>query len=283
MSFYFSEAAFDEILRAELTNMVVNSPILYKYMNIEIGIKALQDHTLAFTQPLAFNDPYDCTTKFIEFDNLPENYREYLVKQYFGHLDLAVQNEKLAAMYKTPDEFLTKTLSTQGMANEIKNRGVTCFSKNFNNLLMWAHYAASHTGICIGFNLEKLYLNISELSSEKMMVQVDYQETFTSLNYYRHKRESIIRWLKTKAKIWSYEEEIRIIMNHLDFKGDTKFIQSIDKGCFHVVYLGTRITKENETTVIELCQKHYPEINLYKITPEDHSFDLSVRPLNLSN
>jgi hypothetical protein len=280
MDFEVSEEEFDKRLMTELADMVINSKVIYKYMGFDIGMKALQHNTLGFTNPLAFNDPYDCTPKLIDFDNLPDKYREYLVTKLRSDLNSAEQDALLKVMYTHPDELVTKKLSAQGMENEIKNRGVTCFSKNFNNILMWSHYAASHTGVCIGFNLEKLYLYISEVSSEKMMVQVTYADTFTPIDYYTRKREAIVQWLKTKAKIWAYEEEIRIIMNHLDFKGDNKYIQSIDKGCFHEVYLGNRIPKENEAAIIQLCNEAFPDMPVYKIIPEERDFKLIGQRIN---
>src|SRR5712664_2095644 len=33
--------------------------------------------------------------------------------------------------------------------------GLLCSSRNGDNLLMWSHYGASHTGICLGFDIEE--------------------------------------------------------------------------------------------------------------------------------
>lgn len=39
---------------------------------------------------------------------------------------------------------------------EFKKYGVFCASSDCNNELLWAHYADSHKGICIGFDAKKL-------------------------------------------------------------------------------------------------------------------------------
>ncbi|WP_394771965.1 DUF2971 domain-containing protein [Mucilaginibacter sp.] len=275
----FSETEFDQVLIAQLADMIINNPIIYKYISFDIGKKALENATIGFTNPWAFNDPYDCTTKLIDFTDFPEGYRKRLIDLYYSHLDDVNKLALLEHMNKTPDEVLTKTLSTQGMKNEIVNRGVSCFSRNYNNILMWSHYAASHTGICIGFNLEQLYLSISEASTEKMMVLVDYKEELKPLNYYRHKRESIVRWLKTKAKFWEYEQEIRIVMNHLNFNGETKHIQPIHKACFHSVYFGTRVSEQHKNEIIQLCKEQYPDLLLFDIKPNDDKFELKGNPI----
>ncbi|MFA6056849.1 MAG: DUF2971 domain-containing protein [Taibaiella sp.] len=275
----FLELEFDQKMISQLQDMITNSPVIYKYIRFDIGKKALLGSTLGFTNPLAFNDPYDCTTKLIDFASIPEGYRKQLVNQYFPSLDDARKMKLLEQFNTTPDDILIKKMSTEGMANEIKNRGVSCFSRNFNNILMWAHYAESHTGICIGFNLEKLYLSISENSREKMMVPVDYVDNLSPLNYYRHRRESIVRFLKTKAKCWSYEEEIRIVMNHLNFNGESKLIQEVNKDCFHSVHFGTRITEQNRNEIIQLCKNQYPQVELFDIKPEESHFELKGHPI----
>ena len=33
-------------------------------------------------------------------------------------------------------------------------RGILCFSLNWTSLLLWAHYADNHKGICLGFDLQ---------------------------------------------------------------------------------------------------------------------------------
>jgi hypothetical protein len=30
--------------------------------------------------------------------------------------------------------------------------GVLCFSEKYDNILMWSHYAKSHTGLCVEFS-----------------------------------------------------------------------------------------------------------------------------------
>lgn len=33
--------------------------------------------------------------------------------------------------------------------------GLLCFSRNWDNLLLWSHYGRSHTGICLGFDISE--------------------------------------------------------------------------------------------------------------------------------
>src|SRR5260370_34750674 len=38
-----------------------------------------------------------------------------------------------------------------------KTKAILCFSRNWDNLLLWSHYGASHTGICLGFDIPDDY------------------------------------------------------------------------------------------------------------------------------
>ena len=46
-----------------------------------------------------------------------------------------------------------------------QRKGIACFLSNCDNLLMWAHYADSHKGVCLKFNiLEDTIYVVSALS-----------------------------------------------------------------------------------------------------------------------
>ncbi|RYE18133.1 MAG: DUF2971 domain-containing protein, partial [Sphingobacteriaceae bacterium] len=150
---YDDEKDYMKSLKDQFVETFANYPIIYKYINIETGIKALTNSTIGFTKPTAFNDIFDCTPKLIDFGRLPIDYREYLINQYQSDLSEEKRTELLQTMQQHPDEFLTEILSKKAMQNEVENRGISCFSRNHDNMLMWAHYADSHQGICIGYNL----------------------------------------------------------------------------------------------------------------------------------
>ena len=273
-----SEDEFKDFIKEQLFEIVNNNMVLYKYIGFETGKLAIQHSTVGFTNPLSFNDPFDCTLNLVDFENVPDWYRKSLIDTYYPKLTPLAKENMLTKMSSTPDAVAIKLLQTKGMDNEIKNRGVSCFSKNFDNMLMWSHYADSHKGVCIGFNLLPLYLSIEGYTTEKMVIPVDYKNEFTPMNYYQHKIESIVRWLKTKSKVWSYEEEVRVIMNHLDFRGTDKFIAEIDPSSFASVYLGTRMPAENQAEISQLVRENYPHVTVYKIVPAIDSFELKAIP-----
>ncbi|QYK13918.1 DUF2971 domain-containing protein [Shewanella rhizosphaerae] len=96
--------------------------------------------------------------------------------------------------------------STDGNFNEV---GVISFTENYNNLLMWSHYANEHKGIVIEFDYEKLnyYFNY-KLSSSNTIERVLYnRERFSPLQ-----NEICVKdLLLTKSDDWIYEKEHRIL------------------------------------------------------------------------
>jgi hypothetical protein len=60
-----------------------------------------------------------------------------------------------------PFEFLAADLSDKAnrwalkkTKNDLsKTKGVICFSENWTNPVQWAHYARSHRGVCLGFDV----------------------------------------------------------------------------------------------------------------------------------
>lgn len=91
----------------------------------------------------------------------------------------------------------------------------------------------------------------------------------------------MVRWLTTKAAIWSYEEEIRILIHPVDFNENTDLIQGINKNCFHSVYLGNRIEEKDKDLIIQLCREQYPRLKLFKIIPDKNNFELMHEPIGL--
>ena len=99
----------------------------------------------------------------------------------------------------------------QALVSQI--RGVVCFSRNWNNPVLWSHYAENHFGVVLGFDLAQC-----EIGGEKIVYPVDYVEVFvqcppdlisnpvqTSDN-----TEFLLRSMATKFKDWRYEDEVRV-------------------------------------------------------------------------
>jgi len=132
---------------------------IYKFCTFNMNsISALSDEKIYFSQPKQLNDPFDM-----------DGYLETIKKDEF--------------------EFVSE---------EVKNK-VLCFCSTLqkDNLQMWAHYADSFTGICIGYEFIELPKDIA----------------WRSIYYSVAKNGSgaLVDTLFVKSKNWAYEEEVRFL------------------------------------------------------------------------
>jgi hypothetical protein len=76
--------------------------------------------------------------------------------------------------------------------------GLLCFSRDWQNPVLWSHYAAKHRGICLGFDADDV-LTVTYSANRPHFTgdPANITDDFT------HK------WLSTKFIGWQYEEEER--------------------------------------------------------------------------
>ncbi|PXV53803.1 DUF2971 domain-containing protein [Aeromonas veronii] len=108
------------------------------------------------------------------------------------------------------------------MNNELMNVGIVSFSETSRNLLMWAHYADEHYGMCIGFSHD--VLSTLDIENENFShyhtlspIKVNYDNLRVDINDLKSKdhfvyERSLKRTLTTKSDEWIYEKEHRCIV-----------------------------------------------------------------------
>ena len=50
----------------------MSATILYKYLDIKVGLAMLEHHNLQFTNVTKFNDPFDCHPALFDYSHVPE-------------------------------------------------------------------------------------------------------------------------------------------------------------------------------------------------------------------
>jgi Protein of unknown function (DUF2971) len=81
------------------------------------------------------------------------------------------------------------------------NHGVLCFSSDWRDPVIWAHYGDKHKGLCLGFEIP-----------DNAGVAIKYIDSRMPLKALTEliEVEDSNAWLYTKYENWSYEKEIRI-------------------------------------------------------------------------
>ena len=151
--------------------------------------------------------------------------------------------------------------------------------KQVYNPLMWAHYANSHKGICIEYEITPECLARHNNDNELLRL--------CPCAYREHKPMSdgitLDNALMAKASCWSNEEEARLIYyskdmsrwvnpNYKDKNGkkntkEARLLDYIFLEGFSVkaIYFGVRISKKDSNDVISHLQKLNPSVEVYKM------------------
>ncbi|EEX36512.1 hypothetical protein VIB_002827 [Vibrio metschnikovii CIP 69.14] len=182
---------------------------LYKYESVTTQALAnLKNGQIYFSLPSQFNDPFDCSLPIsldLRVESLSRFRQSFLGRGNLPELSLKQLNNM-------SDSDLSQMLNRAMydiLGTNLKGKGVSCFSSDFNNLLMWSHYGAKHTGFCLEFDTSlepfskarkvKYVDDFPKLDAEVMVVDCNY--------------EPVLELLHTKSAAWRYENEWRCIHN----------------------------------------------------------------------
>jgi len=235
---------------------------IYKYSNIENGILCIENSTLYFKSPLDFYDKFDCNPSLI---SPSDSYIKRTLKED-GNLD-EVSMRTHPKQYSSMRKMLYDDLKSM-LLPKMK---ITCFSKMNDRRRMWDEYGASHTGVCIEFNVNELIKCLPDAFRENVtnggyFLAVDYSKDIKRFSYNKNgDYETLLKWTKVKTLNYAHEDEIRFVLpnwNGNTFKISPKVIQA--------VYLGEKISKANEALIRELLEINFKNSNIIKM----HSTDL---------
>jgi hypothetical protein len=118
--------------------------------------------------------------------------------------------------------------------------GILCLSAKPDDILMWSHYAWSHTGICLEFCSD------SPTCAFRNARPVRYQEEYPKASIVTTPPidlQHVVAY--TKASSWSYEQEWRLI-DH----GSGPGVKMFDPRDLTGVILGARVSEANRRDVL---------------------------------
>lgn len=181
--------------------------IYYKYTKY-FGLNSLKKIQLRISSPCTLNDPFEEIINENVIQRLkeiakPSDVGMKYISQHFG------------------DE-ITNGFVKNKIDNLITEYGIVSFSETPRNMLMWAHYADEHQGLCIGFK-ENLFESMSNKITTHFKVEsytplkVSYdsirpQNIDETLDTQDELWTQARRQLLTKSDDWIYEKEHRCII-----------------------------------------------------------------------
>jgi hypothetical protein len=161
----------------------------------------LVEHKLFFATRKDFNDPFDCVVPSLL--QIPGTILKRSVEEF---LDRNFPGAAPAEWAERRDQLMS-VRSLQGLREGIQNgvdqAGIACFCKVRDDILMWAHYADKHKGLCFEFDGSANCKFFGEAQP------VEYRD-FTAVPL-GDSMKIMERIILTKSKHWSYEREYRIV------------------------------------------------------------------------
>lgn len=244
---------------------------LYKYYDdTPEKFTTIKNNKMWYSAPCNFNDVFDCD---IPIDS---------EKIFHSALTMAPCNIKQGSpTWRNLKAEVSKGIKV--LSNEFvklkKEMGVSCFSESSGSLLMWAHYAHNHRGICVEYNLLEIK-NMLDFTP----IPVIYSEErtcFDSLNSQNIEKDAFkvfIHSLTSKSPEWNYEKEWRIIR---DQKACGDRWNTDKKGALlemvrpKSITLGCAANPEFEQEIRDYCSSN--KINLYKMEKDPIQYRINKK------
>lgn len=259
--------------------------MLYKYYSneSEYAFKNLEKEVISFTPIESLNDPFEGIGEYVYRITPDEKSPLDSIAKEFAELF----SEKIPKNIK-------------GIVNPMCR--IFSSSKDYDNPLLWAHYANSHKGFCVGYNKS----DIEKISD--LLQDINYASKLYNLN--TNEPNKIENLLFTKSDKWHYENECRALyklkskdVEHLpseiyynkqehsdDYIYDIpdtyptpiyEILRSL-KYIYHkckpvIIYLGLRISAKDRSKLIRIANKL--NIEVYQMTKSQHSFDLITQEI----
>ena len=234
-------------------------------MNLTVGYKYRGGDDKAFERDLeSLENNYFWAPSRIELNDPCETLvsDEMLRRQIDGLTKLFGKNQtSIEHLYSALDILMDKRSKV----------GIYSLSTSFDHELLWAHYANSHKGFCIQYDLDLLaHQNIYQ---NLHVFPVDYKKELPSISIEDISKEKdyfLCKVFGTKSKLWEYENEIRIITDTL---GENDY----DYSAVTAVYFGYRMLDQHKEKMMNRLQGR--GIKYFQMYLEDNSYKFRKRPV----
>jgi hypothetical protein len=174
--------------------------------------KCLRERVIYCSDPASFNDPWDCkphfNTEVLEDPVERERHVQWAIAITRRHIPSKTEADiaELAARLRTDRGFAIAKIDelSRGMWSEISARyRIYSLGPEVSNLLMWAHYADNHRGVCLEFATRDVVMCCA--------LRVEYQKEFPLVRAYSQDKADNLMTMLAKADVWAYECEYRLI------------------------------------------------------------------------
>lgn len=232
----------------------------YKYRsckNIDFIEEIISENKIWAASPLDFNDPFDC----IPFMDAGKNNRDF-IKWAKQAIDKRLPRPERCLFFKEIKKKMNKSPNhlIDCWRTLMGEYGVVSFASEFDNLLMWSHYADDHKGVCIEFSLA----DVREIEGLGVVGAVEYNQDRPTMSLFseivlqiissddnsEHLYSLLKQALFTKYEGWAYEKEWRWI-KRID-NGNRHII--LPQGCISRIIMGVSSSQQDKTKIRDLIK-----------------------------
>jgi len=246
--------------------------ILFKYVTIDRAIQILLNKTIRFTQPRLFNDPFE----FAPTLDMKEIKEAYLNSPEIQNKIIVKEERK--EVLKGLADFSIGVAST--FINDYHAVGVLSLSEKWDIPLMWSHYCSNHSGVVIGFDVQKGILldkpNTTNGDSYCDISPINYQKDrlkFPNKNY------QPLDYMFCKDICWDYEKEWRILRSLKTLKKieDEIYVSEFQPESIRCVIRGPRFPKNQIWELSNILgRSEYRHVGFFASNLEADTFGMDI-------
>ena len=233
----------------------------------DYNIENLNKNVVGLSSPSDFNDPYDSIpilNKYLENINNKKDIKNFEEIMYNEIVNI--------------------------LNNHTQNLGITSFTEcDYTNVLMWSHYANSHEGYCIEYDLSNLKINENNSNylypifyTKEIYDLTKYIFLFLKSQAYHTKEINIANYITLatlfKAKDWAYEKEWRLVITKplFNLKDKDKQYPFIKPSA---LYIGLKANENLRSTLIKIARTK--NISIYQMEQNYKEYKLNKKQITV--
>jgi len=229
--------------------------LVYKYRggSFKRDLQSLKNDTFWASNTKQLNDPYEGFISIKDYQQQLNNLKN-IFSQHRTNLTLIEQSLKNIIDMKD-----TKL-------------GILSLSKRYDDELLWAHYANSHKGFCIEYDLDRL---LSKQNPKHRFFDIQYSDKIPNLDFSQLLGQNdpdilIKKMLGYKSQRWEYEQELRIIT-------ENQGINTYDYRAVKAIYFGLKTPKPTISKTMKTLQGR--KIKYYQMHLKSNSFQFEAKQI----
>ncbi|HEY5209832.1 MAG TPA: hypothetical protein VIJ42_10345 [Stellaceae bacterium] len=242
---------------------------LYKYVDIA-GLRRILQGSVRFTQPSAFNDPFELLPEVVIANDSGE-------KQFSFSFDVRAQRRRPppGALNEVPEGCQASDAMSRDIVQQFNSLiGILSLSRVNDSLLMWSHYADQYAGAVVVFDGSHEFFD--------GQIDVEYRplRPMRDVGAYVSPPEPIpVAELCAKSEQWKYEQEVRVIRSLVDCekkgigpRGFPIYTQHLPPECIKSVTLGERTPVTEQRAIYDAVKDTRITLTLAAIDHRGYAF-----------